>query len=121
MPAALSQQKTRELEQILTLRSRELRSVVQQEWTEPDDNRHADLTSRGHENQEAPVVDISMAVTDLHINEIHGIEAALVRIAAGTYGTCVGCEEDIGYDRLRAYPTAMRCRDCQGKVERKYC
>ncbi len=120
MPATLSQRKTRELEQILTLRSRELLSVVQQGWTEPDDEGRADPTSRGHENQEAPVVDISMAVTDLHINELHGIESALIRIAAGTYGTCVACEEDIGYERLRAYPTAMRCRDCQGKVERKY-
>ena len=50
--------------------------------------------------------------------ELQDIEAALARIAAGGYGTCADCGEDIGRARLQAYPTAKRCLPCQEKNER---
>lgn len=46
--------------------------------------------------------------------EIRAIEAALGRIADGTYGICVNCGDPIGEDRLDAVPQAPRCRDCAG-------
>lgn len=45
------------------------------------------------------------------------IEAALRRHAGNEYGLCVGCEENIGYARLKAQPEALFCIDCQGTRE----
>jgi RNA polymerase-binding protein DksA len=44
--------------------------------------------------------------------EIAGIEAALRRLDAGTYGVCVSCGEPVGDARLKARPAATQCRDC---------
>ena len=46
------------------------------------------------------------------LNEIRGIDAALKRIADGTYGICASCGEGISEDRLKAVPYAVKCRNC---------
>jgi DnaK suppressor protein len=46
------------------------------------------------------------------------IDAALVRIEAGTYGTCVNCGAQIPPERLEAMPWATLCIDCKRKEER---
>lgn len=46
------------------------------------------------------------------IQEIRMIEAALDRIAQGTYGTCVSCGEEIGAKRLDVLPATPICKDC---------
>src|SRR5579859_896583 len=50
--------------------------------------------------------------------EMDDIEQALARMHAQTYGVCVDCGQAIGLERLQAYPTAKRCRDCQEAHER---
>jgi RNA polymerase-binding transcription factor DksA len=42
------------------------------------------------------------------------VDAALERIAKGTYGACVVCHGPIDKRRLRAVPDAYRCGDCAG-------
>jgi RNA polymerase-binding transcription factor DksA len=44
--------------------------------------------------------------------EIRMIEAALDRIARGTYGICVTCGEEIGEERLNVLPHTPRCAAC---------
>jgi RNA polymerase-binding transcription factor DksA len=44
--------------------------------------------------------------------EIRAIEAALERIADGTFGKCAACGEQISKERLNAVPHAARCRRC---------
>ena len=39
-------------------------------------------------------------------------QAALARLAAGTYGVCTGCGEDIAPERLAARPAAHLCIAC---------
>jgi RNA polymerase-binding transcription factor DksA len=46
------------------------------------------------------------------LQEVRMIEAALKRIAAGTYGICVKCGDPIGEDRLNVLPQTPMCRDC---------
>lgn len=46
------------------------------------------------------------------LREMRMIEAALDRVAEGTYGICVRCGEDIGNDRLDVVPYTPFCRDC---------
>ena len=46
------------------------------------------------------------------LQEIRMIEAALDRIAKGTYGICVSCGDPIARSRLDVVPHAPRCRNC---------
>ena len=41
------------------------------------------------------------------------IDAALVRIADGTYGYCTNCKQMIDTDRLAILPTATLCLSCE--------
>lgn len=43
------------------------------------------------------------------------VEAAIERLAEGTYGTCERCREPIGSARLEAKPAARRCIACASK------
>jgi DnaK suppressor protein len=44
--------------------------------------------------------------------------AALRRIDAGVFGTCLDCEEDINVKRLAAVPWAALCIACQERADR---
>jgi DnaK suppressor protein len=45
------------------------------------------------------------------------IDEALRRLDAGTYGVCVRCGQNIGYDRLDAVPAAALCLECKRRDE----
>lgn len=44
-------------------------------------------------------------------------EGALRRIAQDDYGTCLRCEEPVGFARLKVQPDAPFCLACQGRRE----
>jgi len=44
-------------------------------------------------------------------------ESALRRIDLGEYGECVGCGEEIGFQRLKARPETPLCLACQSRRE----
>ncbi len=46
---------------------------------------------------------------------LRDIDAALERLAAGTYGTCTRCGRAIPAERLLALPTARTCVACAGR------
>ncbi len=46
------------------------------------------------------------------------VEAALRRIEAGEYGSCLRCEEPVGIKRLKVQPEAVLCIACQSLDER---
>ncbi len=52
-------------------------------------------------------------------NEIRMIQAALQRIADGSYGVCARCGEDISEERLDVLPYTPICKDCASAVEGK--
>ena len=52
------------------------------------------------------------ALEKTEVQEIRRIEAALQRIAEGTYGICDECGADIDPKRLKALPTASKCISC---------
>lgn len=59
------------------------------------------------------------AVEGVARREVTAIQAALQRIAKGTYGVCVDCGEEIPVNRLEAVPTALRCMPCETKRSAK--
>jgi len=44
--------------------------------------------------------------------ELAAIDAALLRLDAGTYGRCTSCGEPISAGRLAARPASAECMDC---------
>ena len=54
---------------------------------------------------------------DRDSNELRQIHCALSRIANGTYGVCLHCEEDILPKRMAAMPWAAFCIKCQEKID----
>ena len=56
-------------------------------------------------------------LTCWYVDEIARIDEALIRIAEGTYGICVGCHEPIDARRLETTPVAIFCAPCQAMRE----
>ena len=49
--------------------------------------------------------------------KLRQVDAALQRIADGTFGLCHDCGEPIGDGRLRVDPTVLWCIDCASKKD----
>ena len=62
--------------------------------------------------------DLAMALDQRETAELQAIDAALKRIANGSYGCCSDCEAEIPAARLHASPTTLRCLACQERAER---
>jgi len=63
--------------------------------------------------------DTTISMAQRHAAELEEIDAALGRIAEGTYGECAACGSDIGAARLEAQPTARLCIGCQERLEQR--
>jgi DnaK suppressor protein len=53
-------------------------------------------------------------VSEVVRRELAEIDAALLRIEQGRYGTCQSCGGPMGLQRLRALPEARYCVACSG-------
>src|SRR6266850_8126895 len=56
---------------------------------------------------------------DRESNLLRNVRSALGRIADGSYGVCLHCEEDISPKRLNAVPWAPYCITCQEMADRR--
>jgi RNA polymerase-binding protein DksA len=54
-----------------------------------------------------------LALREKNEQQLQAVDAALARIDAGTFGTCVRCGRPIAPERLEALPWAAHCIDCQ--------
>ncbi len=59
-----------------------------------------------------------LALRDHNAQHLEQVEAALARLAGGTFGACVRCGRPIATERLEALPWAAYCIDCQRTVGR---
>ncbi len=55
---------------------------------------------------------------DRESNLLRNVRAALARIADGSYGVCLHCEEEIKPKRLDAVPWTKYCIKCQEAADR---
>lgn len=55
---------------------------------------------------------------DRESNLLRQVKGALVRVADGSYGVCMHCEEDIKPKRLDAVPWTKYCIRCQEAADR---
>jgi len=94
-----------ELEQRLAMLQARLGSIKSDVTRE----HSGDSAEQAQERENDEVVD---AIGNETAQSIRAVQAALERIAAGTYGFCGACGKPIAPARLKAIPEATRCVEC---------
>ena len=105
--AALNKRR-RELEDDLAEALRNREEVAVQ--SAPDEIDMAQLTAQR---------ELAISNLDRVSNLLRDVKEALQRIADGTYGTCLSCEEPIAPKRLNAVPWTRYCVRCQEAEDEK--
>lgn len=78
------------------------------------------VADEGDESVADVMADIDNAELTRDLSELRALEGALERIAEGSYGACVECGQDVGFERLKVEPGALRCIDCQRVYEKTF-
>jgi len=109
------------LKQALQERRTAVLEEIRAELLRSDNERYLELAGSVHDIADESVadllVDLGVQNIDRLVEEVRDIEEAQLRIARGSYGTCLDCSAPIGYERLTYYPTAKRCHQCQQHYE----
>ena len=118
----LSKAQLDELQRALRRRLAEFDAEIREDVGRERDESFAEVSGSVHDSADEAVADVisdmDHAEVSRDLREMREIEAALSRIAGGSYGTCAQCGKPIGFERLRAQPTALRCFDCQRVYEK---
>ena len=121
---ALTTEQTRELKSLISGRCSaliaELREDVRKTRAERYGEVAGEVPDHGDESVASLIADLDQAELSRDVDELRGLEAAHERIAKGDYGVCVDCGRDIGFERLRAAPSAIRCIACQTLHEKTF-
>jgi DnaK suppressor protein len=93
----------------------DLRREIEEYGADPDSDEvsfesDAGFSDRSHSTEERARV---IAVVRALRSNLHDVDRALAKIAAGTYGTCERCGDPIAEERLDAIPWALLCIDCK--------
>ncbi len=73
----------------------------------------ADLGSHGFEE------DLTLNLLENEEQMIEEVNAALARIAQGTYGHCEICRQEIAKERLQAVPYTRYCVKCAHRIQER--
>lgn len=109
----------------------EFSALLQAQRKQLQEELHAKITASGESGSPAAgqtkitdddglsdaTAEVEVAMAMRENQELQEIEAALARIADGSYGNCCDCGDEIGQARLKANPAARRCLPCQEKYE----
>jgi DnaK suppressor protein len=60
---------------------------------------------------------ILLANRNVTKNRLRQVLVAQARIDKEQYGYCTTCDESVAFNRLKAYPEAAMCLQCQSEVE----
>jgi RNA polymerase-binding transcription factor DksA len=111
-----------ELARTLAALDKQVRDDMRAALLQSGDQKYIDLAGMVHDLGDEAVanelIDLDDALIERHLQELREIEAAKRRVAEGSANRCIDCNDDIGYERLLAYPVAVRCIVCQGQHEK---
>ena len=95
--------------QQITARINELTAHMQKLSDDLDQPLPADLEDQAIDLEDDEVLS---GLGRANLQEVRLLNAALNRIADGSYGICLNCGDDISAARLDAVPYAVLCRTC---------
>lgn len=120
----LTQRQTEELRGLIDQRRNallaELREDAARAREQPYSEHAGPAPDTGDESVATLFADLEQADVTRDLGEFRGLESARERMAGGEYGVCSDCGGDIGFERLKATPTALRCIECQSRHEKTY-
>lgn len=79
-----------------------------------------EVSDTGDQSVAMLVTDMNNTMAQRHLDEVREIDRALTQIHGRDYGMCADCGDEIAYQRLEAFPTAVRCIGCQTRHERLF-
>lgn len=119
---SLTQLQNATLERSLDHIEQGVREKIHETMPLPADEKYADAAGTVHDfGDEAAASteqDFNHVLHERYLRELQAIEAVRRRLSAGQADRCAECGEEIGYERLLAYPFATRCVDCQARHEK---
>jgi DnaK suppressor protein len=122
--AKLTDDQLVQLKTALQRRYLDLREEVRGELERSGEQRYVDLAGSvgdvGDDSVADMMLDLNAAIVDRQVKEMREMEVSLKRLAELNFGDCIDCGNEIGFDRLMAYPTAQRCVRCQSVHEKTY-
>ncbi|MCM2475858.1 TraR/DksA family transcriptional regulator [Rhizobium sp. CG5] len=104
---------TAKYETILRDRQRELNSRLHKIDDDLGRQKSADNEDRATETENDEVLEEMGQAGE---TELKAIDAALDRIANGTFGTCVKCGQAIAPERLAVVPYTPFCQECAAEL-----
>ena len=121
---ALTDRQAQELGDLLETRRTallaELREDAERAREQPYAEHAGTAPDSGDESVATLIADLEQADMTRDLDEYRALEAARERLKSGEYGICIDCGNDIGYERLKASPSALRCIQCQERHEKTF-
>ncbi|HEU0259007.1 MAG TPA: TraR/DksA C4-type zinc finger protein [Burkholderiales bacterium] len=121
---ALTEKQIQELQGAIEQRRTSLVAELRDDVERVRRDRFEDLAGAapdpGDESVATLIADLGHADMERDLSELRALEAARARLADGSYGVCAECGGDIGVERLRANPAAVRCVHCQRVHEKTF-
>jgi RNA polymerase-binding protein DksA len=112
------------LQAAMRARQTQLREEIRQALIKSDSEHYLQIADSVRELEDESfadlIVDVGLAEIDRDLDELRAIDAALLRVADGSYGVCEACDRPIDIRRLNLTPQALRCIDCQTIFERTH-
>ena len=124
MTRNLQNKQIESLQAALRARQTQLREEIRQGLIKSDSEHYVQIADSVRELEDESfadlIVDVGLAEIDRDLDELRAIDAALLRVADGSYGVCEACDKPIDVKRLNLTPQALRCIDCQTIFERTH-
>jgi RNA polymerase-binding transcription factor DksA len=121
---ALTTKMIRQLERQLQKQRSAMLDAVRAELLRGDQQSYATIAGEvpdvGDQATAALLTDFDNEIARRHGVQMRELDNALRRIKEPCFGICPDCGDDIGIERLIAFPTAVRCVTCQGMREKTY-
>ena len=120
----LTQQQTQELGSQINERRNVLLAELREDAARTREQPYAEhagpAPDSGDESVATLFADLEQSDLTRDLDEFRALEAARERIQEGGYGVCIDCGSDIVFERLKAFPAALRCVQCQERHEKTF-
>ena len=120
----LTEQQAKELSRMVEARRNALLAELREDAARTRDQPYAEhagpAPDAGDESVATLFADLEQADVTRDLDEFRALEAARERIKGGGYGVGIDCGNDVGYERLKAFPAGLRCVHCQERHEKTY-
>ena len=121
----LTKRQKLEIESLMKQRRAEIAAELRQDAAKAREDQYAELGGAapgdiGDKANADLLSDLGNAELSRDLMEFRALDAALARLSERNFGACLDCGAEIGLERLRAQPTAVRCFDCQQIHEKTF-